>query len=281
MLSTRIVTDSTCDLPAETAEKLGIRVIPNYINIGEESYLDGVDISHNEFYKKLSDFPVHPKTSAPGSGMFEKVYRELADEGANQIISIHIHSGLSNLSNAARIATETIRSIKITVVEVGQVALGLGFMAMTAAEAALDGKPIGEIIDLINDQDRRTEIFAALDTLHYLSESGRAPSLLTGVANLLRIKPIIRLHQGVLKTAGRTRTTGKSIDWLVEKLHKIGRLERLAVLHTNAFDRAEDLRTNIQSLIQIEDEILISEATPILGVHVGPDAIGLVCVKAF
>jgi len=279
-MSTRIVTDSTCDLPAEMAEKFGIRIIPNYINIGEKSFLDGVDISHEEFYKGLLNFPAHPKTSAPGSGMFSSVYQQLANEGARHIISLHIHSGLSNLSNAARVGAEAIQGVQITVLEVGQLALGLGFMALAAAQAAMDGMPTAEIINGIRNQDRRTIIYAALNTLDYLRESGRTPGLLVEIANLMRIKPIIQLHKGVLRLAGQVRTGSKSIDWLVNSVERLGKLSKMAVLHTNAPERAVFLAERIHRLLPANEEILISGATPILGVHIGPGAVGVVCVNA-
>jgi DegV family protein with EDD domain len=279
-LNTRIVTDSTCDLPEEIIDQLGIRIIPNYINIGEESYLDGLEMTHEDFYQRLSQFPSHPKTSTPGSGVFEATYRQLVEEGARQIISIHIHTGLSNLSNVARIAAHSIEDASVTVVEVGQVAMGLGFVVLAAAEAALNGSSTGEIIESVKDQDSRTTIYAALDTLEYLKQSGRAPALLVGIANLFHIKPIIQLHQGTLRMAARVRTPSRCIDWLLESVRKMGGLERLAVLHTNALERAEKLRDELQSIIPTINEIPISEATPILGVHVGPRAVGLVCVKS-
>jgi DegV family protein with EDD domain len=279
-LNTRIVTDSTCDLPVEIIDRLGIRVIPNFINIGDSSYLDGLEMSHENFYKGLAQFPAHPKTSTPGSSVFEAVYCQLVEEGANQIISIHIHTGLSSLSNVARIAARSIANARVTVVEVGQLAMGLGFIVLAAAEAALSGNSAREIIESIKDQDRRTTIYAALDTLEYLKQSGRAPALLVGMANLLHIKPIIQLHQGSLRMAARVRTSCRGIDWLVASVHKMGKLDKLAVLHTNALERAEKLRDELQSIFPILDEILITEATPILGVHVGPRAVGLVCVKS-
>lgn len=279
-MTTRIVTDSTCDLPLEAIDQFGIRVIPNYINIGDESFLDGPDMSHEAFYEGLAHFPAHPKTSAPGAGVFEGVYRRLAEEGAAHILSIHIHSGLSGLSNAARIAAQAMQNVEVTVMEVGQLALGLGYLALSAAQAAQAGKPVDEIIRAIQDQDRRTFTFAALDTMEYLGASGRAPGLLVGIATLLRIKPIIQLHQGIIKVAGKARTASRSADWLMSSLAALGQLDRLAVLHTHARGRAEQLLSRIQAVVPFQGVIPISEATPILGVHVGPQAIGLVCVKS-
>ena len=86
----RIVTDSTCDIPPEVAAELGITVIPDYINVGEQSFLDGVDLTRREFYRRLVDWPVPPTTAAPGVDAFCKVYDRLAAEGASQVISFHI-----------------------------------------------------------------------------------------------------------------------------------------------------------------------------------------------
>ena len=279
-MKTRIVTDSTCDLPAESLEALGIGVVPNYINIGESSYLDGTEMTHQEFYEKLESFSSHTKTSSPGSGLFETVYSRLAEEGARHIISLHIHSGLSNLSNAARIAARSVRNVQVTVMEVGQVARGLGFIVLSAAEAAMNGQPAEDIIKLIRDQDRRTVTYAVLDTVEYLKKSGRAPSLLVGIANLLRIKPIIQLHEGALKLAGQVRTSSRAIEWLISHMRGPEGVEKLAVLHTNALGLAEKLRDNIQAVFPSLGTIVISEATPALGVHVGPHALGLVFVRS-
>lgn len=178
-MNTRIVTDSTCDLPNEIIEQFGIRIIPNYLNIGEASYLDGVEMTHEDFYQGLSQFPAYPKTSTPGSGMFEETYRQLVDEGAREIISIHIHSGLSNLSNVARIAARSITDASVTIVEVGQLAMGLGFVVQAAVETSQNGCTVDVIVESVKDQDLRTMIFVALDTLEYLKKSGRAPALLS------------------------------------------------------------------------------------------------------
>ena len=201
-MTIRIVTDRTCDLTPEIAEQYGIGIVPCYINVGEKSYLDGVDILRKDFYAQLPYFKPHPKTSAPGIGMYSAVYQRLANEGADQIISIHIHSGLSNLSNAARLAAEAADKIKVTVVEAGQLTIGLGFLAIAAAQAARKGRSADEILKIIKEQDERTFVLFALDTLEYLRLSGRAPGLVISIANLLRIKLIIQLHRGELRPVG-------------------------------------------------------------------------------
>ena len=276
----RIVTDSTSDIPPETARKFGISIVPCYINIGEQSYLDEVDITRSEFYQGLPGYSHHPKTSASGAGLFAETYQRLADEGVREIISMHIHSGLSNLSNAARIAAENLRDIKVTVIEIGQVALGLGFLALFAAQAALDGSSVQDIIKGIRERDERTYVYAALDTLDYLRESGRAPGLVVGIANFLRIKPVIRLHRGVLNMVSQVRTSAKGIERLVQLAKDLEPLEQAAVLHTNAVDKARKLADQLKNSLHGIRDLEISEATPVLGIHTGPGAVGLACVRS-
>ena len=103
-MTIRVVTDSTCDLPASTIEKYDIKVLPLYINVGEEEYLDGIDITREEFYTKLPDFPTNPTTAVPSGEKFRAVYDALAEEGATQVLSIHIAEALSGTLNVARSA---------------------------------------------------------------------------------------------------------------------------------------------------------------------------------
>jgi len=279
-MTIHIVTDSTCDIPPEIAAQYDISIVPCYINIGDISYRDGIDISRRDFYSHLPYYRDHPKTSAPGAGLFADFYKKLAAEGVSQIISMHIHNGLSNLANAASIAAETIDSIKVTVVEIGQLALGLGFMVLTAARAALENKSLEQVLAIIKEYDTRTYIYAALDTTDYLKASGRVPGLVVGIANLLKIKPLLSLHEGNLRLAGQVRTSSKGVERLLEMMNKLGPLERIAVLHTNAVERANQLVERVKTGLHENIDIWVSEVTPVLGVHVGPGAVGLVCVKA-
>ena len=119
-MTVRIVTDSTCDLPSEIVEEHGISVVPLYIHIGSESYLDGVDITRQEFYTRLPDYDVFPQTAVPGPQQFSDVYSRLGSEGATEILSIHIAPSLSAVVNSARIAAESFEAAEVTVLDSGQ-----------------------------------------------------------------------------------------------------------------------------------------------------------------
>ena len=105
-MSIRIVTDSACDLPPDVVQAYGITVVPMHINIGTQSYLDGIDMSRQEFYEGLPHFETHPMTSAPGPGVFIEIFEELAEKGATGIVAVHIASSLSAMVNSARLAAE-------------------------------------------------------------------------------------------------------------------------------------------------------------------------------
>jgi DegV family protein with EDD domain len=133
-MTIRLVTDSTCDLPASIVKKHGITVIPLYINQGDKSYLDGVDMSREEFYRQLPAFRPSPSTAAPSIDVFTQTWKKLADAGAQAILSIHISEKLSATVNTARVAAEQFTHIPVTVLDSGQLSLGLGFIVETAAQ---------------------------------------------------------------------------------------------------------------------------------------------------
>ena len=111
-MTVRIVTDSSCDLPAGVIARYGICVVPLYINVGSQSYLDGIDLTRDEFYKKLPNFPVQPTTAVPSPQKFRAMYDALADEGASAVLSIHISSSLSAIVNVAQVAAQETASVR-------------------------------------------------------------------------------------------------------------------------------------------------------------------------
>ena len=156
----KVVTDSTCDLPQEVAEKFGLTIVPVFINMNGKSYLDGVDISREEFYRMLPSSDPLPTTSAPGIGTFVEVYKKLAAEGATHIISIHISGSLSNIPNIARLAAEAVDEAQVVVIDSGQLTLGLGLVALETAKAATAELHMDELLEKIDDLKKRTHSYA-------------------------------------------------------------------------------------------------------------------------
>ena len=278
-MSIKIVTDSTCDLPTDVTEKWGIVITPLYINMEGKSYLDGVDLSRAEFYERLPTARPLPTTSAPGIDTFVSTFRELHTNGAEHIISIHISNALSNVGNVAKLAAEAVEEegIAVTVYDSGQLTLGLGLLVLEAAQQAAKGKNIGEIVSALQEMGKRTYSFALLDTLEYLRRGGRISFLQQNVGNLLSIKPLLVMHDGNLEM-WRIRTFRRAVERMMETIRKLGKLERVALIHAHAIERLDDLRAMAGDLIHDIELPFSGEVTSAIGAHVGPGSIGMVCV---
>jgi DegV family protein with EDD domain len=278
-MSIQIVTDSNCDLPEGIIAEYDITVVPFYINIGAKSYLDGIEMSRQEFYEGLPDFEAHPMTSAPGPGTFVEVYERLAAEGATEILAIHISSSLSAMVNSARLAAEETDAVPVTVFDSGQLTLGTGLQVLAAAKAAAAGRSVVEIVALLEELTSRTYCFAVLDTLEFLRRSGRLTRFQSGLGSLLRIKPLLTMHNG---EAGmeRVRTRKRAIERLIELVSELGPLEELALVHTQAPEKAEALRQQARQLFPEGAVHFSAEVTPVIGAHIGPGTVGFVCIKA-
>jgi DegV family protein with EDD domain len=277
-MAVRIVTDSTCDLPAETVEQYGINVVPLYINVGKQGYLDGIDISREQFYKNLPLFPEHPTTAVPSPQKFRAIYDSLADEGADEVLSIHISSSLSAVVNVASVAAKETASVPVTVFDSQQLSLGTGFMVETAARLAAAGAAANEIVAQLSEQIKRSYVFAALDTLEFLRRSGRMNGFMANLGAILQIKPILTMYAGSPSTE-KVRTRDKAMRRLFEMLKEIGAVERIAIVHANALERVAELRSLAASLLP-GMEIMAVDITPVIGAHIGPGAFGFAVVAA-
>ena len=276
-MSIRIVTDSTCDLPQELIQKHNISVIPMYINVGVQAYRDGIDLSRQEFYTRLPGFKPAPTTAAPSPENFRQIYEQLAGEGATEILSIHISIKLSGVYEIAMQAAREITTIPVTAFDSRQLSLGTGFQVLAAAQAAEAGCSMSEILVLLESQIVRTHAFAALDTLEFLRRSGRMNFAISFLGTLLQIKPFLKMYNGE-PTAERTRTRKGAMKRLVELLEQASPLEKVALVHTQAVDRAKALLEEVRALLPA-GEILVAEINPVLGAHIGPGVVGFVCIS--
>lgn len=273
----RIVTDSTCDLPARVVAALGIYVVPLYINAGSHSYLDGVDITREAFYQQLPTFPVQPTTAVPSPQKFRAVYDALAEEGANEVLSIHISSALSAVANVAETAARETTSAAVTVIDSRQLSLGTGFLVERAALMAHDGCSAAEIMAALRRQIQHTHVSAALDTLEFLRRSGRMSGFLTSLGELLQIKPILTMFDGAPGTE-RVRTHKHAVRRLVEMAQSYAPFDKIAFLHSGAVDQAQALMGEVQDLIPSGD-IWLEMINPVLGAHIGPGVVGFAAIS--
>jgi DegV family protein with EDD domain len=275
-----VVTDSTSDISRELAERYQIRVIPNTIVIEGRSLVDGKDITRQEFYQQLPLMKSPPTTAATSSGVYQEIYENLFKEGFSEILSIHASSLLSAIYNSAWIASEPFGN-RVRVIDSQQVSMGLGFQALAAAEAVAP-EPVGRgmnlesVLELLEDFRRRVRVVAMLDTLEYVRRSGRVSWARARLGELLSIKPFIEVREGKVLSRGEARTHRKGYTRLLEMLREVGPLERLAVLHANAEEEAEQFLADYGQ--QLPTQPLFVNITPVIGAHVGPQALGFTAV---
>jgi DegV family protein with EDD domain len=277
-MTIRIVTDSACDVPEALARELNITVVPVYINIGDDSYLEGVELPRHTFYQQLPGYKSYPTTAAPAVGAFAETYKRLAAEGATEIISIHVASKLSAILNAARLGAEAQNAVPILLFDSQQITLGAGLLIILAAEMAAAGHSSGEIITMLEERVKRAYVFGMLDALEALRRSGRVNWAQFGLGTLLQLKPVMMIHQGAVSVVAKIRTRKRSIEHALKMVAELGPFERLAILHVNAPEAAEFLRQQSGHLFPIGQPPITAEITPAIGIHLGLGAIGFACI---
>jgi len=236
-----------------------------------------VEISRQEFYTNLPNYTVHPTTGLPGMHSFTQAYQRLSSEGASEILSIHISKSLSSTVDVAHSAASEVEPIAVTVRDSQQLSLGTGFQVETAAQMALEGRSMQEILAALDSIRSRTFVAAGLQTLDFLRRSGRMNGLLAGFGSLLQVKPILTMKNGQ-PGSERVRTAAKAEARLMNMLEEHQPIERFALLHTNAPEKASAFRARIVSLIP-DSEMYSMDITPVIGAHIGPGAVGYAVIS--
>jgi DegV family protein with EDD domain len=276
-----IVTDSTADIPEDLAEAHQIQVVPNLVMIDEKSYLDGLEISRQAFYELLPGMKNPPTTATASAGTYQELYEKLLQKGAQFILSIHIASKLSGVCNAASTAAQAFGDGKdhrkrVHVIDSQQLSLGLGFQVLAAAEALAQGTNLEAVVKFLENLHKRVKVLAMLDTLEYVRRSGRVSWMRAQLGNLLNIKPFLEIRDGEVHRLGEARTRSKGIERLLQFTQALGKLERLAILHTHAEEDAHKFLEMLRPELPVPP--LIVYVTSAIGAHVGPNGLGVAAV---
>jgi DegV family protein with EDD domain len=278
MSSLRIVVDSTADLPSEVAAGLNITVVPCLLRFGNQSFQEGVDISRGEFFARLRTDPNFPATAAPAPGVFEQVYRQLAHQ-TDTVVSIHLTAHYSGIFNAARLGAQAAADrVHVVPVDSSQISLGMGLMAIAAAEAARDGASLQEVLTLLDDLKHRTHLLAIPETLDSLYRSGRINQLVARLGTLLRVKPILHVYQGEVTLQERVRSWGRAEQRLVEIVRSMAPLQRVILAHIQRPEAADKLGQALSDVLP--PRTFTSEAGVTISIHVGLGALGIALICA-
>jgi DegV family protein with EDD domain len=273
-LTVKVITDSSCDLPQELADSLGIAIVPLTIRFGNEEFVDRQDLTSDQFWAKCAASPTLPETAAPSPGAFENAYRAAAAEGHDGVVAVLLSGALSATIQSAQLAAEAVADvIPVRVVDSRLVTAAMGIIVRNCATLAAAGKGMDEIADLGEDQARRTKLFATFDTLENLRKGGRIGRAQAMVGSMLAMKPVIELVDGAVEAESRQRTRSKSIRYLADKVRDAGKIEHLTLLNADAPDY-EELLTLLTEFVAKED-ILITKIGAVIGAHSGPRALAV------
>lgn len=282
MAKIKIVTDSTCDLPANYFRDYDIGVVPINIQFGNTTFEEGITIDQTTFYKKVDELGIIPQTSQPSVGQFAQVYRLYAAQGYDTILSLHVTGKLSGTFNSAVLAAQEVEK-EVRVVPYDSLAgsAALGYLCIDAVEMARAGKSVEEIVARLNDKRPQLRIFLTLATTRYAQMSGRISHLQGFIAALLNVKPIISLKEGELLPSGRVRSRQAAIAHLLDLTKEAAgnRPIKFAVIHGETQIEAEQLLQTCQRLFDCKDAF-VDDIAISLAVHFGPGVIGTVVYPA-
>lgn len=272
-----VVTDSTCDRGPDALAAIDVTMVPLKVHFGDEAFSDWVELTPEQFFPKLRSSAQLPTTSQPTPGDFAQVYKRLADEGAEGIVSIHLSAKLSGTVESARMAAEN-APVPVRVVDSTFVSCGMDF----AIEAACAARDAGADLDTVEkaalDAVAESDLYFVIDTLDYLVKGGRAGRSQGMAAALLNIKPVLRVTGGVIEPFKKCKGTNKAIremaEHVAEASRKLGPL-KIVVVHAVAQNLADELSNAIRSAGTDIAQLTCDEIGSVIGTHVGPRTVGV------
>lgn len=274
-----LITDSASDLDADVAARSGIRIVPIEVRIGELPPEEVARLSPEEFWHVCANSDSLPETSAPSPGAFNDAFLRAADEGYTGVVCVTLSSTLSATYQAACSGAESVEDrVEVAVVDSRSVSLGQGMAVLEGVRRADAGGGLEEVCEVVRDQLSRTAIFGALDTLEHLRRGGRIGSAQAAFGSLLSIKPIIQVRDGEVVGEAKLRTRTRSLRYLVERVAKLGRLERLAIAHAVASDEDLGLLLELVGGLEVSEAPLVGHLGPVVSTHTGPGTVAICAV---
>lgn len=275
-----IITDSTCTLPAELVERYQLIVIPCQVRIGESVYREGVDLTGDELFHRMFTSNSTPATSLPSGEDYAAAFEEIQRRGQSQVLGLFVGSGLSGTFNGARLAAQDYE-LEVELVDSGTTSLALGLLVLEAARRVEAGGTLAEIAESMRAETDNLEAYALLDTLEFVRRGGRIGRVGELIANVLNIKPILRVAHNAADVAARTRSHRKGLAWLKDTAADAAPLRGLGLIYTSneAKEIIESLVDELRPLVMEGGDVLLEPAGAAIAVHTGPNGIGLMFIK--
>lgn len=279
MARIRVITDSACDIPEEIARRLDIDIVSLSIRFGDDEFIDRVDLSPAEFWAKCKASKTLPETAAPSPGAFQAAYERAKADGCDGVIVLTLTSLLSATHQSAVIACEAVAgSIDVRVVDTKAVSMAQGLLAIDVAEVAATRVSLDLLVEHAESLVNKVGVVAMLDTLEHLIKGGRVGGARALLGQVLAIKPLLELKDGVVAEAGRQRTRARALVAIVAVAKSHQPLRRLALVHgaSNEVPALEALVADIPT----EFPLIVTDMGPVIGTHGGPGIIGLCWIEA-
>ena len=268
-----VVTDSTADIPDEWRDRYGIEVVPLKVIFGSETFRDRVDMTDDEFFRRLAASTKLPTTSAPSPGEFAEVYGRLAKD-YESCVSIHLGAQLSATVEAARVGAQSVQGFTVNVIDSETVTMPIAFLCKVAAEC----ETLEAARAAVEQRIPKCRVLALLDTLRYLEMGGRLSRAQAMIGTMLDLKPLLLVADREIKPVDRVRTRSRAIQRMVEYFRKELPVEHVAVMHAQAPDDAETIAANLRGELPGQ-ELVVGKIGCVLGTHTGPKALGVVYIK--
>jgi DegV family protein with EDD domain len=273
-MTVKIITDSSAGLPESAVSGLDITVVPVPVSFGEESYLDGIDLTTEQFYHKLVEDKVHPTTSVPAPVTFAQIYDGVAQK-ADEIAVITISHKLSAIPEVALQSLKLMkRKCRVEVIDSNWALMAQGLIVITAARAAKDGAGLDEVIALTRKNMGRADIRIAFDTLEYLRRGGRIGRATAFLGSVLKVNPILCIKDGETYPVAREHSRSKAMEHLYDFANSYAHIEELAISDATTPEEADRLAEQLDFKFPRE-RIYRTKVTPAVGVHVGPHVIAV------
>lgn len=271
----KILIDSSADLTSTEIKAKNVTMIPIQITINDKNYLDGVDLDHDTFYDLLTTSTEFPKTSQPSPQEFLEAFEKVKEDG-DELICILLSSALSGTFQSAQLAKNIVGYDKIYLIDSLSAVSAIRILCDKALEMINDGAKSQEIITTLNELKGRIKIYAALNTLDYLSKGGRISKAAATIGELTKIKPIITVNdEGKVEIAGKRLGINKSISYIKEKIDSFTIDQNYPIYPLYSFGE-ENLNKLQQKLVENNYKLAnFIQVGPTIGAHLGPEAFGI------
>jgi len=275
----RILVDGSADMPDEWAQLYQLDILPMPIQIGDKTYYQGEDITPDEFYKLIVNGEDHPRSAAPSPFRIKRFIEKIYDIGDN-VLSLNVSGKMSStVSMVQNAANELKEKIKVYPFDSQAGSAVLAFMARDARLRERAGETIEEIQSGLEDIRQKVMVVLTLDSLEFAYRSGRVGALQALLTSLLKIKPVITLHEGLLDVSDKVRTRKKSLECLVTKVkERFGAQPiKVAIVHAKDYETAIVLKEMVENTLNVA-EIIFTELSISVAANLGPKTVGIVAL---